>query len=232
MNNLTRDISTEEISLFKDMLCKLNLKTKTKGIQKLRCAIYARKSTKDEKETSLDAQISHCRDLISKSSFLEEVHVFQEDDVSGMSTDKRTEFKRMFELVEKRAIDVIVCMAWDRFARKLADSQRYTEIAFRNDVYVLTGDNALFVKDAASNFARTLYQATSELFARQGAEKTINSLLTQAKKGKYVSGQAPFGYRKNGLNKLEMNFNEATIVSKIYSLIQARKNLYFCCERA
>lgn len=231
MSNQTRKITTDEISLFEEMLCRLNRKTNTKGIQKLRCAIYARKSTKDETDTSLDAQISYCRELIKSSHLLEESYLFQEDDVSGMFVDKRKEFLKMFELVEKHKVDVIVCMAWDRFARKLADTQRYNEIAHRNNVYVLAGDNSIFVKDSSSNFAQTIHQATSELFARQTAEKTLNCLLNEAKKGNYISGQAPFGYRKNGMKKLEMDIDEATIVSKIFSLLKARKNVNVCCQR-
>ena len=58
MSNHPRKITSEEISLFEDKLRRLQTKAKTKGITKLRCAIYARKSSKDETETSLPAQIS------------------------------------------------------------------------------------------------------------------------------------------------------------------------------
>ena len=53
--NFVRNINDEEIKIFTEMLYKLSRKSTTKDIQRLRCAIYARKSSKDETATSLDA---------------------------------------------------------------------------------------------------------------------------------------------------------------------------------
>lgn len=228
MNNqsFVRNIKNEEIQIFEDMLQKLGRKTRTKSIQKLRCAIYARKSSKDETATSLDAQISYCRELIDKCSLLEEKYVFQEDNVSGMWVDKRDEFLKMFELVKKREIDVIVCMAWDRFARKSADLEVYREIACQNQVYVLAGDDAIFVNDSSSKFAQSIMLASNEYFARKYAEKTFNCLSNLAKKGEYVCGKAPFGYQRNSINSLDINTDEAIIVNQIFALIKSRKDIY------
>lgn len=224
-----RKITTEEISLFKEMLNKLNKKAKTKGIQRLRCAIYARKSTKDETETSISAQISYCRRIVESCEMLEEAYVFQEDDVSGMFVDKREQFLKMFELVATRQIDVIICYRWDRFARRLSDCQSYMELARSKDVYILSGDDVCFVHDASSLFSQTIYQATSELFARKTAETMIDSLMNKAREGYHICGQPPIGYRKNSINKLEINLEEAIVVNKIFSLLKERKNLYICC---
>ena len=223
--NFVRNINDEEIKIFTEMLYKLSRKSTTKDIQRLRCAIYARKSSKDETATSLDAQISYCRELIKQNSLLEEQYVFQEDNVSGMWSNKRDEFLKMFELVKERKIDVIVCMAWDRFARKSADLETYREIAYQNHVYILTGDNTIIVKDSASKFAQTIMLASNEYFARQAAEKTFNCLLNLAKNGEYVCGKAPFGYQKNSINSLDIDFNEAIVVNKIFTLVKSRKNV-------
>lgn len=230
MSNHPRKITSEEISLFEDKLRRLQTKAKTKGITKLRCAIYARKSSKDETETSLPAQISYCRKLIDSCEYLEETHLFQEDNVSGMFVDNRVEFMKMFELVGKHEIDVIVCMKWDRFARRTSDSQSFNELARIHQVYVLAGDNAIYVKDSASNFTQTVYQATAELYARRSAEDTFNTLATAAEEGRYVCGKPPLGYRKNSIGKLEINLDEAIIVNKIFNLIKERKNVNIICQ--
>lgn len=218
----SRMISNDESLIFQDMLNKLKSKTKTKDIQRLRCAIYARKSTEDTKATSLETQISYCRDMILSSPFLEEVHVFQEDNVSGMGVEKRKEFLKMFELVESESVDVIVCMAWDRFARKSSDSLIYSEKARKNNVYILTGDNSVVIKDAVSNFAHEIHLASNELFARVSAERTMENLIKIAKNGKYVSGEPPLGYQISSINNLEINVEESLIVDKIFTLLKTR----------
>ena len=117
-------------------------------------------------------------------------------------------------------------MAWDRFARKSADLEVYREIACQNQVYVLAGDDAIFVNDSSSKFAQSIMLASNEYFARKYAEKTFNCLSNLAKKGEYVCGKAPFGYQRNSINSLDINTDEAIIVNQIFALIKSRKDIY------
>lgn len=54
--------------------------------------------------------------------FLEIVSIFQEDNVSGMFTDGRVQFKDMMNAVRNRLIDVVIVAKLDRLARDLADA--------------------------------------------------------------------------------------------------------------
>ena len=94
-----RTLNEEEI---KDLKTKLEKLTKKQGIKRLRAAIYARKSTADEKETSIPTQISLCKQFIKDYSFIEHKATFSEDDRSGMFMDNREQFLSMLNMVEKR----------------------------------------------------------------------------------------------------------------------------------
>lgn len=222
-NDYVRDITPAEIGIFQSMLERLNAKKKTQHIKRLRCAIYARKSQVDEKATSLYAQVNYCRKLIGKCELLEEVAVFQEDNVSGMWTEKRLEFQRMLELVENREIDVIVCFHSDRLSRDISDSLSSRKKIAKCDAYILEGNDSMVVNDATSLFVKTITLATNDLYARQYAEKTMNCLMSIAEQGRYLGGTAPFGYSYNLASKsLEIYLDEAVVVINIFNQVIQR----------
>lgn len=92
--------SDEEADLLK-VLEKKRENKKYKNLEKLRCAIYARKSQEDTKCTSLITQVNYCRRIIESSTILEFVGSYQEDNRSGMWTD-REELQKMMEEFRKR----------------------------------------------------------------------------------------------------------------------------------
>lgn len=215
--SISRDLLPGEVKMFEEMLSTRQGRPSTKSLKRLRCAIYARKSQADEKDVSLDAQISYCRDMIERSGLLELTAIFQEDDRSGMSTSKRTEFLRMFEQVCAHEIDVIVVYKWDRFARDRLDAGTYRNIAAQKGVYVLAGDQNVVVEDAASKLVLDILMDFNEYTARDSAEKTKNALVNEASKGYRMGGLAPFGY-ENAFRSLEVNLEEAALVSEAFDM--------------
>ena len=79
-----RPLTDIEITELKE---KLRILQDKRGIDKLRVAIYARKSAEDERQTSLETQITNCKDFLADYDFFHITHVLQEDNVSGMFTD-------------------------------------------------------------------------------------------------------------------------------------------------
>ena len=112
-----RPLTDIEITELKE---KLRILQDKRGIDKLRVAIYARKSAEDERQTSLETQIANCKDFLADYDFFHITHVLQEDNVSGMFTDNRTQYQKAMSLAEQGEIDVLVVMRLDRLARDLA----------------------------------------------------------------------------------------------------------------
>ena len=85
-------------------------------------AAYARVSMETERlNHSLSAQISHYSELIQKHSDWQYVGVYADDGISGTSTSKRDEFRRMLEDCEAGKIDIIITKSISRFARNTVD---------------------------------------------------------------------------------------------------------------
>ncbi len=89
---------------------------------KLQAAIYARKSAEDERQTSLPTQIRLCMDFAEQYDFIEISTIYQEDNVSGMFTDGRSEFKRMMNAAKNGELDIVIVAKLDRLARDITDA--------------------------------------------------------------------------------------------------------------
>lgn len=89
---------------------------------KLQAAIYARKSAEDERQTSLPTQIRLCMDFAEQYDFIEIGTIYQEDNVSGMFTDGRNEFKRMMNAAKNGELDIVIVAKLDRLARDITDA--------------------------------------------------------------------------------------------------------------
>ena len=107
--------------------------------QKLRCAIYTRKSSEEGLEqefNSLDAQREACSAYIASQrseGWVELAAHFDDGGVSGGTLD-RPALKRLLADIEEDRVDVVVVYKIDRLSRALMDFAKLVEVFDRNDV--------------------------------------------------------------------------------------------------
>lgn len=212
-----RKLRQDELENLKAVLKKRNIKRKGNSLTALRCAIYARKSQKDEKDLSLPSQIEYCKSLIDNCELLEFKATYQEDNKSGMS-DNRPQFQAMIKSLKDKEIDVVVVYKWDRFARRSSDAQNYYNEVVKSGGAVIAGDSVVVVDSAQSLYFQQIMWANSEYQARTVAENTIDKMITEAKRGRYIAGVAPYGYSKDETTKaLVLDVEESIVVNSIFS---------------
>ncbi len=204
---------------------KLNEKQKTiKGLTKLRAVIYARKSTKDNKRTSLSMQISICKKFIKKYKFMQLTEVYQEDGVSGMFTDGRTEYQKMISAVVNKEIDVVVVMKLDRLARNITDMGLAIKLFQLNDCTILAGDDVPCADTPDGEFMRNILLCQNQYHARRVASDVMSSECNNAQKGVSAGGKPPYG-----LKVVKKHFiidqDEAPAVKMMFEMI-AKGNSY------
>lgn len=89
---------------------------------KKRVAAYARVSMESERLMhSLSAQVSYYNELTQSHHDWEYVGVYADDGISGTTTHKRDEFKRLIADCEDGKIDIILTKSISRFARNTVD---------------------------------------------------------------------------------------------------------------
>ncbi len=119
----------------------IRLKIKRK-LNKLRVAIYARKSSEDVSGMSIPTQIKNCKDYVSdNSNHLELKEVFSDENSSGMFIDGRDDFQKMIELVEGKDIDAVLVLRFDRFSRSTHDMTNLCAKLKYYDCLLIAGDD-------------------------------------------------------------------------------------------
>lgn len=184
--------------------------------QRKRVAAYARVSMQSERMLhSLSAQISYYSSLIQKKPDWEYVGVYTDSFVSGTSTAKRKEFKKLIEDCENGKIDIVLCKSISRFARNTVDlleTVRHlknlgVEVRFeKENINSMSSDGELLLTVLAS-------------FAEQESISVSENLKWAIQK-KFERGEpwgpAVYGYEKVG-NDYIINEDEAVFIRKIYA---------------
>ena len=215
-----RTLSKEEIKTLKKNLERIS---EQYGVKHLRTAIYARKSSVDEYQTSLSTQITLCTEFIEKYDFLKLSATFQEDDRSGMFKDNREQFLEMLEKAKKYEIDAIVVLRLDRLGRNAADMLETINTLNECDCALLAGDDIFDSSTAVGEFMRTILLGQNQYQARVTASRVIQSEIHNVQSGTSAGGVAPYGLKL--VNKqFEINEDEAPAIRTIFSMAEKGKS--------
>lgn len=99
-----------------------------------KAVIYARYSSHNQREESIEGQLRECHDFASKNGFVV-VNEYIDRAISG-KTDNRPSFQRLIKDSEKGRFDVVIMYTLDRFARNRYDSAIYKAKLKKNGVRI------------------------------------------------------------------------------------------------
>ena len=98
--------------------------------------IYARYSSNNQREESIEGQIRECTAYAEKNGITVIKHYI--DRAFSAKTDNRPEFQQMIKDSEKRLFDIVLVWKLDRFARNRYDSAHYEYQLERNHVKLVS----------------------------------------------------------------------------------------------
>lgn len=114
--------------------------------------------------------------------------------------------------VKTGKIDCIVVKDLSRFGRNFVETGNYIERVFPylNIRFIAIIDN--FDTNCADNdiIAVAFKNLINEFYSRDISEKIKSSLLTKQLEGKYLSGLAPYGYKRDQKDKYSLVIDEET----------------------
>ncbi len=161
-----------------------------------RVALYARFSSANQRESSIDDQFRRCREyVVARGGSVAEDLVFSDSAVSGASL-RRPGFERMMALVEARQVDTIVTEDISRISRDLADSAslfkrlQYMRVELRG---VADGINT---GERSAKLTYTVKSLLSDMYLDDLRDKTLRGLEGRALAG-FSTGGLPLGYRSS-----------------------------------
>jgi site-specific DNA recombinase len=166
----------------------------------LRCAIYTRVSTDQGLEqdfNSLDAQREACAAYIRSQAHEGWVLVptsYDDGGYSGGNLD-RPALKALLEAVAARRIDVIVVYKVDRLTRSLADFAKLVEAFDAAGVSFISITQSFNTTTSVGRLTLNMLLSFAQFEREVTGERIRDKIAASKKKGIWVGGVVPLGYR-------------------------------------
>jgi DNA invertase Pin-like site-specific DNA recombinase len=190
-------------------------------VRKLRCAVYTRKSSEEGLEqefNSLHAQREACEAYIASQRSEGWVLVRDQYDDGGISggTLERPGLKRLMADIEDGLVDVVVVYKIDRLSRSLADFAKLVEVFDRNGVTFVSVTQSFNTTTSMGRLTLNILLSFAQFEREVTAERIRDKVAASRKKGMWMGGVPPLGYRVEN-RKLLVDEDCATHVRWIFA---------------
>jgi site-specific DNA recombinase len=191
-----------------------------------RCAIYTRKSTSQglEREfNSLDAQREACEQYVASRGWLALPQRYDDGGFTGANLE-RPGFQQLLQDIDAGKIDLVVVYKVDRLSRSLLD---FAQVMHRFDqagVAFVSVTQNFSTADAMGRLTLNMLMSFAEFEREMIAERTRDKMAAARKKGKWIGGRVPLGYRIEG-GKLVIEEEEAAQVREIFRVYEEERSL-------
>ncbi len=154
--------------------------------------IYARYSSSNQREESIEGQVRECKEFAEKNDIqLLEIYA---DRAYSAKSDNRPEFQKMIADAKKKMFDVIIVWKLDRFSRNRNDSGMYKYILERNGIKVISATEK--ISDGSEGILyQALLEGMAEYYSAELSEKVVRGQTENARKGKHFAGSVPLGFQ-------------------------------------
>ncbi len=177
--------------------------------------IYARYSSDNQREESIEGQIRECTAFAEKNGITVLRHYI--DRAFSAKTDNRPEFQNMVKDSGKRLFDMVIVWKLDRFARNRYDSARYEATLKKNGVKVVSATEV--ISDGAEGIIlESVLEGYAEYYSADLSEKVIRGMTENALKTKYNGGTLPIGYQIDSDRHFQIDPLTAPFVLEAFKL--------------
>lgn len=166
----------------------------------VRCAVYTRKSSEEGLDmafNSLDAQREAGLDYIKSQKHQGWVAVaaaYDDGGYSGGSTD-RPGLQRLLDDIRKSRVDVVVVYKVDRLSRSLADFARLMQTFDEHHVSFVSVTQQFNTTTSMGRLTLNMLLSFAQFEREVAGERIRDKIAATKRKGVWVCGQPPLGYR-------------------------------------
>jgi len=203
---------------------------------RLRCAIYTRKSTEeglDQEFNSLDAQHEACAAFITSQFGLGWKLVSDRYDDPGFSggSMERPALQRLLQDIRDKRIDVVVVYKIDRLTRSLTDFSRIVEVFDQASVSFVSVTQQFNTTTSMGRLTLNVLLSFAQFEREVTAERIRDKIAASKKKGMWMGGVVPLGYRVEN-RKLVVHTEEAKTVRRVFERYLELKSILAVIEDA
>ena len=157
----------------------------------MKAVIYARYSSDNQREESIEGQIRECTAFAEKNDLTILKHYI--DRAYSARTDHRPAFQEMIKDSDKHLFDMVIVWKLDRFSRDRYDSARYKVLLKKNNVRVVSATEVIS-SGADGILLESVLEGFAEYYSADLAEKVTRGMTENALKRKFNGGSMPIGY--------------------------------------
>ncbi len=153
--------------------------------------IYARYSSDNQREESIEGQIRECTAYAEKNDITVVKHYI--DRAISAKTDNRPQFQQMIKDSERKLFDMVLVWKLDRFARNRYDSARYKTQLKKNGVKLMSATETIS-EGPEGIILESVLEGYAEYYSADLAEKVVRGQTENILKGRCNGGRGTFGY--------------------------------------
>ncbi len=177
--------------------------------------IYARFSSHNQREESIEGQVRKCREFAKKND-ITIIGEYIDRAISG-KTDKRESFQRLIRDSEKGHFQAVIMYTLDRFARNRYDAAHYKAKLKKNGVKLFYTEQSI-TDEPEGIILESVLEGMAEYYSENLSRGVKRGMRENALKCMITGGHIPLGYQKTPDKKLEINPATAPIVKEIFDL--------------
>ena len=164
--------------------------------------IYARYSSDNQREESIEGQIRECTAYAEKNGITVVKHYI--DRAISAKTDNRPQFQQMIKDSDKKLFDIVLVWKLDRFARNRYDSARYKTQLKKNGVKLMSATE-IISEGPEGIILESVLEGYAEYYSADLAEKVVRGQTENILKGRCNGGRGTFGYTLDSERKFHID---------------------------
>ena len=158
----------------------------------MNAVIYARYSSDNQREESIEGQLRECREYAERNGM--NVVATYIDRALSAKTDDRPQFQQMIRDSNTHKFEVVLVWKLDRFSRNRYDSANYKRKLAQNHVRVVSATEPIS-NTPEGIMLESLLEGMAEYYSAELSEKVSRGHKENALKAKFNGGTIPLGYR-------------------------------------
>lgn len=178
--------------------------------------IYARYSSSNQREESIDAQVRACEEYAERNGYVI-VDVYA-DSAKSATNNNRPELQRMLEDSKQSKFRTVIVHKLDRFSRNKLDSVSDKRMLLENGCRLVSAVENLD-DSPESGIMESVLEGMAEYYSKNLAREVKKGQKETALKCKHNGGKPPLGYDVDKeTQKYVINEKEAVIVRLIFNM--------------
>ena len=191
-------------------------------LQIYKTALYARLSTEDPEDQTIENQLELLRQYIAGKPQFMLTSVYQDNGYTGTNFD-RPDFQRLLAEIQSGNVNCLIVKDLSRLGRNYIETGTFLE-----KLCPMLGLRVIAINDNfdnlevsnSSQLTVSLANVMNDLYAKDISRKASSALQGKMERGEYIGNYAPYGYLKDPKNKNHLipNPELVPVVQRIFRM--------------